>query len=362
MVKPKYTYIIFILVLTAIAQLGYAQKKLEFETTIHNFGNITEGEPAEATFTFKNTGKEPITLVNVHASCGCTTPSWTKTPVAPGQTGTVKATYDSKNRQGSFNKTITVRTDGEPQYIVLRITGDVKQSTFNKTVGNLKMEKVYAYFGNIYVDSQATHTFRIMNGGNEVMTIFPEKIKKPAHLTVNISKNSLQPNEEALVVLRFDASKIKDWGYSYGSFNIETDDKEKPQKRVGFAAKIKENFAGMPEGTQHPKVIYDKTRHDFGNIQQRTQVQAEFKIKNEGEGTLYIRKTKASCGCTVSVPKKNVLAPGEETVLEVTYSTGSRKGKQKKSITVITNDPNKDEVILWIEGHIEIPKSQEGGK
>ncbi|MGB0522828.1 MAG: DUF1573 domain-containing protein [Flammeovirgaceae bacterium] len=348
----------FMLICFALINTGYAQKKIQFDKTAHEFSKIMEGEQAEATFTFTNTGKEPITLVNVKASCGCTTPSWTKTPVLPGKTGIVKALYNSQGRPGPFNKTITVNTDGEPQYVVLRISGMVEQSLFKYTSGNLKMEKAYIYFGDITIDATANHSLQIKNIGQKALNLFPEKTKIPEHITFKLSKTTLQPDEEATIDMSFDATKIRDWGYSYGSIKLETDDETKPQKRIGFAAKLKENFAAMPEGTKHPTVVYEKTRHDFGNLEQRAQVSTSFKIKNEGEGTLYIRKTKASCGCTVSKPKKNVLEPGEETTLDVTYSTGSRKGKQKKSITVITNDPKKDEIILWIEANILVPETK----
>lgn len=351
-----------ILTLALLSTSVFAQKKITFDKTVHDFNKIMEGDQAEATFTFTNTGKEPITLINVRASCGCTTPTWTKEAVAPGKTGIVKALYNSKGRPGKFNKTITVNTNGEPQYVVLRITGDVQQSAFKTTNGSLKMEKAYVYFGNITIDSQGKETVRIMNDGTKPITFFPEKTKKPEHLTFTLSKTVLQPKEEALLTMNFDATKLKDWGYSYGSINLETDDTEKPQKRIGFAAKLKENFAAMPEGTKHPTVVYERNRHDFGDLQQRTIVKTTFKIKNEGENTLYIRKTKASCGCTVSKPQSSVLAPGEETTLDVQYSTGSRKGKQKKSITIITNDPKKDETILWIEANIVVPETKDGGK
>lgn len=359
MIKFPFYYLSLLVLMSTTA---IAQKGITFDKTVHNFGTLIEGDEAVARFTFTNTGTKPITLVNVHASCGCTTPKWTKTAVAPGEKGIVDAVYSSQGRAGNFNKTVTVNTDGDPQYVVLRITGKVDQSPFKMTSGNMKLEKAYMYMGDITVDDAVTQTIRLMNAGDKVLNFFPEKIKKAAHISVTLSKTTLQPNEEALMTLRFDATKIKDWGYSYGSFNLVTDDDIKPEKRIGYAAKIKENFAAMPEGAKHPTVIYEKERHNFGDIQQRSRVTTSFIIKNEGEATLYIRKTKASCGCTVSRPQSSVLKPGEQTTLDVTYSTGSRKGKQSKSITVITNDPKKDETILWIDANIIEPEKKEEEK
>ena len=66
---------------------------MTFEKTEHDFGKIDEaGGRVSTEFVFKNEGMAPLVLSNVRASCGCTTPSWTKEPVEPGQTGTITVT------------------------------------------------------------------------------------------------------------------------------------------------------------------------------------------------------------------------------------------------------------------------------
>lgn len=101
-------------------------ENMAFDTEIHDFGTVPEGPPAEYTFTFTNTGKEPINLSNVKASCGCTTPSWSKDPVLPGQKGTIKASYATSHRPGGFTKSITVTSDAGTK--VLTIKGAVEQA------------------------------------------------------------------------------------------------------------------------------------------------------------------------------------------------------------------------------------------
>lgn len=83
---------------------------MKFKEEIHDFGTVPQGKPVTTEFTFKNTGKEPITLNNVHASCGCTTPEWTKEPILPGKSGSVKATYNAA-AAAPFSKTITVTSN-----------------------------------------------------------------------------------------------------------------------------------------------------------------------------------------------------------------------------------------------------------
>lgn len=99
--------------------------KIEFTELTHNYGTIAKGADGNCEFTFNNTGNEPLILSNVRASCGCTTPSWTKEPVMPGQKGTIKVRYNTNNI-GKINKTITVTCNAvnNPR-TVLRIDGNV---------------------------------------------------------------------------------------------------------------------------------------------------------------------------------------------------------------------------------------------
>jgi len=83
-----------------------------FTNLSYDFGQVKEEDgPVSTVFEFTNNGTEPLILSEVHASCGCTTPDWTKEPVAPGAKGFVKATYNVKGRPGMFDKSITVKTN-----------------------------------------------------------------------------------------------------------------------------------------------------------------------------------------------------------------------------------------------------------
>jgi hypothetical protein len=105
------------------------QADFKFDSEVYDFKNIKEGTQAEHTFKFTNIGKEPLVITNVAASCGCTTPKWTKEPVKPGESGTVTATYNSKGRPGAFNKAITITSNAKTSSKVLFIKGTVDTDT-----------------------------------------------------------------------------------------------------------------------------------------------------------------------------------------------------------------------------------------
>ena len=77
----------------------------------HDFGEIKEGAPAEYTFRFRNTGRQPIIITNVSASCGCMVPDYGKEPVLPGKKGWIKAIYGTRGRPGRFEKTLYIQSN-----------------------------------------------------------------------------------------------------------------------------------------------------------------------------------------------------------------------------------------------------------
>jgi hypothetical protein len=111
------------------AQAQQADTTVVFDVTVHNFGDIAQNAgPQTYAFEFTNTGTEPVVIQSVSASCGCTTPGWTREPVASGQKGEVKATFNPSSLT-PFDKTLTVRTNGVPAQIVLHIQGRVVAPT-----------------------------------------------------------------------------------------------------------------------------------------------------------------------------------------------------------------------------------------
>ncbi|MCP2042862.1 DUF1573 domain-containing protein [Pontibacter sp. HSC-36F09] len=102
---------------------------MSFATTEYDFGTIKEGDIVEHTFKFTNTGKSPLVIESASASCGCTAPDWTKTPVAPGEEGEVKVRFDSRNKPGQQSPTVTVRANTEPNIVRVFMKGNVTSSS-----------------------------------------------------------------------------------------------------------------------------------------------------------------------------------------------------------------------------------------
>jgi len=97
---------------------------LTFSEDTHTFGDITQDKPVSHDFAFKNTSKETILITGVKPSCGCTATNYTKTPIKPGESGSVTATFNA-HAAGPFTKTLTVTTNDTEATKTLYIKGKV---------------------------------------------------------------------------------------------------------------------------------------------------------------------------------------------------------------------------------------------
>ncbi|MFD2720067.1 DUF1573 domain-containing protein [Hymenobacter monticola] len=171
---------LFTLCLLAFAISAHAQGVMKFETDNHDFGNVPEGTMATYEFKFKNTGNQPVVIANVQASCGCTTPDWTKTPVLPGKMGVIKAMYSSAGRPGVFNKTVTVTSNAAEPSKVLTIKGSVLTKEQLKPTltpaqlaasPHLVVDRTSHDFGKLEAGQQPAARFTIKNTGKTELVL-----------------------------------------------------------------------------------------------------------------------------------------------------------------------------------------------
>ena len=91
-----------------------------------DFGKIEEGKTLDVSFRFKNVGDKPLVISNVSASCGCTIPETPKKPFAPGETGVIKASFNSSGKQGTQSKQVNVFANLDPAMTSLSFHVEVK--------------------------------------------------------------------------------------------------------------------------------------------------------------------------------------------------------------------------------------------
>ncbi len=110
--------------------------------------------------------------------------------------------------------------------------------------------------------------------------------------------------------------------------------------------------ADKSTSVQNPEIFFEKPHFDFGKAYKGDKVEHVYKFENRGKTTLEIKKVKPSCGCTAAVLSNNTILSGETGEIKATFNTRSYGGKVKKTISVLSNDPNTPNHKLTISGDV----------
>ena len=122
------------MLLIASVTTTFAQAKISFDKLTNDLGTFSEANPVQkCTFTFTNTGDKPLIINQAVASCGCTVPQYTNSPMKTGAKGTITVTYNGKGKfPGHFKKTVTIRTNGVPEMTRLYVEGVMTEAKSGK--------------------------------------------------------------------------------------------------------------------------------------------------------------------------------------------------------------------------------------
>ncbi|MDT8308970.1 MAG: DUF1573 domain-containing protein [Bacteroidales bacterium] len=336
---------------------------IKFESPIHKFGNINEVDgKVTHKFIFENVGDDTLLIKRVKPGCGCTSSNWTKTPVLPGEQGFISATFNPANRKGKFTKGISITTNElkNPNKSLI-IEGHIIprppsfKDTFRIQLGNLWVTKNSFSFMNIMNTQKIWDTVLVFNNNDKAMTL---SIKQPLlpHIEVAVSSEVLQPKQRGFIAVGYDAVKKGGLGPFYGeNIRLNTNDSIQPLKIFHVAADIKEDFSHLTdeERAKSPKIVFENPTFDFGTAKTGDVVKHTFSFTNQGLSDLIIHRTQAACSCTATMPTKKNLKPGESAEIALQFNTSGRKGKQVKTITVITNDYANPKTVLTIKGNLE---------
>ena len=363
MMKRLFLFISLLIVgITVKSQV--ALTTMQFTETQHNFGTFKE-EAGRQTYDFvvTNTGSLPLVIQNVVASCGCTTPEWTRQPIPAGGKGKVTAIYDPKDRPGAFDKTLSVYTNTKPEVVVLVIKGEVIphektiEELFTFLAGTVRFESQNLAFTNVKKNEKKIRIMQLVN--TSTATVKVEFDGLPAHLALKANPETLKPGQKGLVEGTFDATKNPGWGSVTDMVKIKLNGI--PQENIYYyvTANLVEDFSSLSkvELANAPVLKLASNTFDLGKIKGSTQNEVEFKFNNGGKSDLVIRYIRATCGCTaVQQGNQGVgIKPGESSSIKAVFNSGGYSGKVTKAIYIYTNDPVNSEVVLMLNADVEQP-------
>jgi hypothetical protein len=243
---------------------SYAQGTFNFPIDKHDFGTVEESGPIGYEFMFTNTGNAPIIITDVRASCGCTTPSWPKEPIAPGGKGVIKAEYNTTGRIGVFNKSITITSNATEPSKILYIKGIVDpKPTAEKVVyteDQIKkspkaiLDKTTLNFGKAERGQKVINKFNIKNGGKTPLLLISGK-SACGCITYKLDKENILPGKTGVLEVTYAPTMD---GKNTDVLTLITNDLVNPKTQITLQAEIVESL------TNQTPLKEDKTNIPFG--------------------------------------------------------------------------------------------------
>ncbi len=336
-------------------------KVMQFREEKFDFGSVKEdGGPVVHEFLFTNMSSKPVTITNVQASCGCTTPDWTRDPVPPGKTGFIQASYDPRGRPGFFNKTLTVTSNGDANPVVLQIQGIVStegvgsEADYQVINGNWKFKSSLFNMGKVHLNGDpAVRDFPFLNAGTKPVQV--TKVVAPEYISVEVTPATVGAKEQGHVKVIYNGKKRNRYGHQNDNVEIHTDDEIDPVKSFTVYATLEDYFGELkPEDmAKAPRLALSVSSVDMGRVRDNAKIARDITITNNGRSVLDIRALQPNCTCVSAAVDKSVLKPGESATMTVTFDSNGRKASQQKAVTIYSNDPQNPVQRFTFSAYVE---------
>lgn len=351
--------ILFTLALLFLVSATFAQGTLQFKEKEIKLKNLkADNNPTEVVYKFKNTGNQPVILTRVSPIATQLKAEWDKAPIAPGKSSEIKISFNTTQIPETFNYNITVFcSDGAREQLNLSasiVDNPAKPELLYKVdVEGLKFKNTNIQLNNLYNWQVISDTLYFFNSGKDSVSVGTNYL--PSYIRFASTPQKVAPGKKGAIIITYDAPKKNDYGYSYESIILSLNNSKDYKNRLTVTTNITEDFSKLNKKDLEnaPVASFEKNVISFGDIKPGEKANCDFTLTNTGKSDLFIRKTRASCGCTAVTMGQTTVAPGQSTVIRSTFDSANKSGHQDKSITVITNDPKNPEQILRINGNIK---------
>ena len=348
--------LIAILLWTVGCLVGLAQPKATFDKKVHEFGVVLWKHPATATFTIKNDGDKPLVISNVTTSCGCTVADWTKTPIAPGATGTVSSTFDAK-ALGHFYKDIGVYCNAADRPIYLMIQGEVSADPKNYTlthpfeIGAIRLNKDAIEFDDANKGDKPTMEILVANTTNEVYA--PVLMHLPPYMEAVAVPERIGKKGTGKIKVTLDTDKLPKFGLTTATVYLSRfpGDKVGEENAIPVSAVLLPDFSHISQQQRlnPPAVELSTEELTLPPLAENEKKSQKIVVKNVGKSDLEITDLQVFNSALGVQLKKRVLKPGASTKMKITaYGKYLKKVKGTPRVLMITNDPNCPKIIVKV--------------
>lgn len=342
--------------LLTLLALSPAPAAVRWLATTHDFGAFDEDDGrVSCSFRFVNEGPDPASILAARASCGCTTPRFTKTPIAPGDTASVDVSFNPVGRPGRFNKTVNVDLDGGAR-TTLTIRGVVigsqntLRSRYPVEAGPLKLRTRALPFGSV-LKGKAKSTFMEVYNAT-ALPQEPQWTNLPQGIRFAASRPVIPPGEQVVYTFTLTPDRTLLYGILTDSVAL-VPSPGAPPVWVDITAILEEDFSTLTPGQRQkaPRIALPD-RLDFGSFPADTAaVSRSFQIVNNGPSDLILRRVYTlDPGIDISVSSSKV-KKGRHATVTVTVNPALLPAPLLNArIQVIANDPENPISIIRATG------------
>lgn len=353
-------------VCTVSAAIAQGIAKISPDKQVFNFGTIAEEKgPASHEFIITNTGDAPLVINRITASCGCTRPSWDKSPIAPGKSTSIKITYNPQGRPGPFYKTITIISNSDKKRFNLAIKGNVtpkpKEPKYEYlySIGDLKLHKTNVLFSKIIRTETKGEKIHIKNTGKTSAVVHIGK--HPHYLTINSRPDTILPGKTGEITLLFDAMAAKHKGRKYCEIPVEVSmaGRKSASGIINVAANIIDDFSKLTseERKNAPVAKLSGSILDFGEIKGETKsVYGTVELTNSGKQNLHIYSVSSENDLIKISGGKKTIKPGKTVIYKIKVKSKDMPEKFNASINWVCDSPDNPVITLKVLAKKKVEK------
>lgn len=327
---------------------NFAQQKLIFEKNEHSFGNIREeAGKVSHSFRFRNGGIEPIVILSVSTTCGCTVAKFDRRPILPDSVGVIEVTFDPRNRPGTFDKEISILTSESNTLQKLKICGFVEErprsveERFPHFVGSgVRLEDNFHAFAYVEQGKPAATTMKIINTSDKAVRLRLFERRESGVLQLQYPER-LAPKSEGEITVVYNVPVGSE---RYGTvdaiidFEINGRDSEAFISLTGIIIDNRDKI----DPKCAPKVEVMKNIVKFGAVKRHGEERIDtFTIENKGTAPLKIRSVEVlHSTVTVSLSAGDEIAVGEKREVKLRLNPlRIDYGPLSERVRIVTNDP-----------------------
>ena len=334
------------------------QGAISWDKTLHDFGDVSVADgPLTCTFTVTNNSDEPIAILEVATSCGCTDVKWTREPLQKGKSGTISATYKNEDGPTAFDKTLTVYITGVRRPVVLHLRGVVHEQKKSlsqlygaQKLGDFGLKTRSFKTGNVKQGLSASETAKVANLGKKPLQVsFTECSPQ---LEMSVSPNPIPAAETATLSFTVKADPSLYGRQLYRATPVLNGKKSEGSLEV--VAWTQENFMDWSEEQRKDAAVpmFEASTFNFGIVKAGETVDVTFVCLNKGNSPLHFFKIDPENPAVEAFPLPDI-APGQKESVRMTLDTSSlEKGENVIMVSLTTNSPLRPLVNLFVAGEI----------